>query len=336
MRPPPTHSLEPLTAVDLFCGCGGLTTGLRQAGYRVLAALDVDRLAVETYKANHRRGLPEGERVEHVWCTDVRSVRPERFMEAVGLVPGELDLLAGCPPCEGFSRLRTRNGSVQHEKDRKKNDLVFAYLDFVRVLLPKAVMMENVPALAADERMVRVLRELAALGYAVDLERPEETVAVLDAASFAVPQRRRRMILMTGRGFPIAFAKEKKARRTVREAFETIGTAPTCDWVHHHGERRTERVREIIRSVDPDGGGATTGRSRCHTRSNGFHDVYGRMQVGRRLPDDHERVHEPLERPLPPPRRTQGRHPSGRPPCSRRSPRRTGSSGDGGRRGSPQ
>lgn len=272
-----------LTAVDLFSGCGGLTEGLKEAGFRVVAAVENNRLAFDTYKANHVRGLPENERVRCAWLEDIRSVRPQGLMRALGIVPGELDLLAGCPPCEGFSRLRTKNGARYHEEDENKNDLVFAYLKFVEAMLPKAVMMENVPALKKDERMQRVLRKLKNLGYAVDLDDPDETVDVLDAADYGVPQRRRRMILMTGRGFSIPFAPKAEERdNTVRETFGRVEEhvrKRKDDWLHYHGERRSEKVKKIMRSVEHDGGSYDRSLP-CHRKSDGFNDVYGRMKWG--------------------------------------------------------
>ena len=90
------------TAIDLFCGCGGLTLGLKQAGFNVIGAVDVEPLAVETYKVNH----PE----VHVWGKDICSLSVRSVKRKLGLKKGELDLLAGCPPCQGFSTMRTLNG----------------------------------------------------------------------------------------------------------------------------------------------------------------------------------------------------------------------------------
>jgi DNA (cytosine-5)-methyltransferase 1 len=90
-------------AIDLFSGCGGLTLGLKQAGFRVIGAVEIDSLAVETYKANHKR--------VQVWQNDIRQVPVAEVRRKLKLERGELDLLAGCPPCQGFSAMRTLNGS---------------------------------------------------------------------------------------------------------------------------------------------------------------------------------------------------------------------------------
>ena len=124
-------------AIDLFSGCGGLTLGLKQAGFDVVAAVEIDHFAVETYKANHldvliRRG-------------DIRKLSAISLRRALKIRRGELDLLAGCPPCQGFSTLRTRNGANKNRDVR--NDLVREMLRFARAFRPKALMMENVPGL---------------------------------------------------------------------------------------------------------------------------------------------------------------------------------------------
>src|SRR5437660_11598107 len=89
-------------AVDLFCGAGGLTRGLLGAGFSVIGAVEIDDLAAESYRMN----FPE----VVLWEKDIRSISAAEMMQALSLRPMELELLAGCPPCEGFSTLRTRNG----------------------------------------------------------------------------------------------------------------------------------------------------------------------------------------------------------------------------------
>ena len=90
-----------LTAIDLFCGAGGLTLGLKQAGFRVVAGVELNPIAAETYRLNH-------EDVD-VYEKDICDINPSEILEKFNLKPGELDLLAGCPPCQGFSSQRTRN-----------------------------------------------------------------------------------------------------------------------------------------------------------------------------------------------------------------------------------
>lgn len=254
------------TAIDIFSGCGGLTLGLEQAGFNVLGAVEMDAAAVSTYRANHRRV-----RVKHI---DIRKLSPRGFRRELKVQRGELGLLAGCPPCQGFSVLRTRNGSKRNRDNR--NELVDQMLRFVKEFYPKAVMMENVPGLMGQRPFVRLCNGLRALGYTVKS-------AIKDAADYGVPQRRRRLILLAGRGFEPQFAKETRRFRSVRGAIGSL-TEPgrSRDALHNLPEkRRAERVTKLIRDIPKDGGSRTDlPKSRqlsCHRRSNGFSDIYGRM-----------------------------------------------------------
>jgi DNA (cytosine-5)-methyltransferase 1 len=254
-----------LTAVDLFSGCGGLTQGLKRAGFRVVGAVDNDPLSVETYTANH----PEVCVLE----TDIRNLTVGSFKRKVGLRKGELDLLAGCPPCQGFSTLRTLNGAYGVEDPR--NDLLIEFQRFVEGLRPKAVILENVPGLAKDRRFVEFRKWMERLGYLGDNR-------VLNAADYGVPQRRRRLIYLASLGKSISFAPSSPSRKTVRDA---IGSLPrpgvSGDPVHDIPERRTEKVLELIKRIPKNGGSRSDlpddEQLECHRKCNGFHDVYGRM-----------------------------------------------------------
>jgi DNA (cytosine-5)-methyltransferase 1 len=254
-----------LTAVDLFSGCGGLTQGLKMAGFRVVAAVDKDPLSVETYKANH----PE----VRVFETDIKDLTVGSFKRRIGLRKGNLDLLAGCPPCQGFSTLRTLNGAVAVEDPR--NDLLFEFQRFVEELRPRAVMMENVPGLERDRRFRKFCEWMDERGYLGQHR-------VLDAADYGVPQRRRRLIYIAGLGKPLPFAPSSLRRRTVRDA---IGSLPrpgaSGDPIHDIPERRSEKVLELIKRIPKNGGSRSDlpdeKQLECHRKCNGFHDIYGRM-----------------------------------------------------------
>jgi hypothetical protein len=110
------------TAIDLFSGCGGLTLGLRRAGFKVIGAVDNDPLSVETYRANHGH--------VHVWEIDIRRLTVRQVRRTLRLRRGKLDLLAGCPPCQGFSTMRTLNRGRAARDSRNK--LIFDFLKFVR------------------------------------------------------------------------------------------------------------------------------------------------------------------------------------------------------------
>lgn len=251
-------------AIDLFSGCGGLTLGLKQAGFRVIGAVEIDSLAVNTYKANHRR--------VHVWEKDICKLSVAEVKRKLNLRRGQLDLLAGCPPCQGFSTMRTLNG--KHRINDPRNDLLLQFMRFVRLLRPKAIMMENVPGLLKDRRLKKALADLDEMDY-------ECSTAILNAANYGVPQRRRRFILLAGHRTTIPFARRAKCQPVVRSAFAKLGERAKKDPLHNYKENRSEKVKRIIRLIPSDGGSRfTLGRRAqlpCHKRVDGFKDVYGRM-----------------------------------------------------------
>lgn len=259
-------------AIDLFSGAGGLTLGLQQAGFEVIGAVEILPIAADTYAKNHQN--------VDLLRSDIRTLSPTILMKKWGLAQGELDLIAGCPPCQGFSSIRTRNKSSS--VDDLRNDLVFEYLRFVKAFLPKAVMMENVPALAKDGRIKVVLKKLRGLGYVVD----DSTVQVQDAADFGVPQRRRRMILLASRHGKIPETGKASERVTVRTALKVLDDAnKSMDMLHNMPSIRSAKIQELIKHIPKDGGSRTSLPKsmwlECHKRyPSGFRDVYGRMSWG--------------------------------------------------------
>lgn len=265
LKGPRTRRSSP-TAIDLFAGAGGLTSGLRRAGFKVLAAVEIDQRAIETFKANHRR--------VHLERKDIRRVDASAMMTALGLAGGDLDLLAGCPPCQGFSRLPTRNGDAQDGDER--NDLVFDFVRFVDVFRPKAFMFENVPGLMRDGRFTQVRKKLEAFGYSVDAR-------VLDANEYGVPQRRHRLIVLGSRGgVRVSHAQPSRKRPTVRDALMNLPEpGASGDPIHDIPVRHADHVLRLIRAIPKNGGSRSqlpsTMQLACHRRITGFHDVYGRM-----------------------------------------------------------
>lgn len=195
-------------------------------------------------------------------------------MRELGIKPGQLDLLAGCPPCQGFSRIRTRNKSSSDADAR--NDLIFEFLRFVRGFRPKAVMLENVPALKDDPRFQVFWAEMQRLGYR---GQPE----IQDAAMFGVPQRRRRLIYLAVRGkYPVPTLEASGDVKTVQDAIGAIGPAgESGDPIHDIPENRAPKTLALIRAVPHDGGSRADLPKQfqlaCHETTDGFRDVYGRM-----------------------------------------------------------
>lgn len=256
-------------AIDLFCGAGGLTVGLQDAGFDVIAGVEISKSAIETYSLNHKN--------HEVYNVDIRKLSPNKVLKDLGLKKGELDLLAGCPPCQGFSTHRTRNKVTSIDDIR--NDLVFEFVRFVKGMMPKTIMMENVPGLAKDERMYQVRIELMSLGYIFD----ETTVVVRDAADYGVPQRRRRMIMLASRFGKVEEPKKVITRKTVRDAISKLKEPGSSnDDLHDWLVKRSDKVQKMISLVPKNGGSRSDLPKKywlpCHLkRPKSYQDVYGRM-----------------------------------------------------------
>lgn len=175
------------TVLDLFCGAGGLSHGLAQAGFSIVAGVDHDRDSVNTFRLNH----PNSRAIQ----ADLEALGPDRLAEYLALKPEQIDCLVGGPPCQGFSR----NRAFRHQDgvfvDDPRNHLYWYFFEYVAYFRPKIVVMENVPEIlikANGDFRDKVFERFHALGYAV-------TAKVLNAAEYGVPQWRRRAIFLAGR-----------------------------------------------------------------------------------------------------------------------------------------
>jgi DNA (cytosine-5)-methyltransferase 1 len=231
----------------------------------VIAGVELDSLSAESYRKNHRD--------VRVWEEDIRGIDLEAVKAELGIESEELHLLAGCPPCQGFSTIRTRKKSAAVEDPR--NALVSEFIRFVAGLLPKAIILENVPGLASYDGFTEVVAKLEALGYSCEYE-------VFDAADYGIPQRRKRLVLVGSRKGAIPLAKAKGTMRHVRDAIDSLPAAgKSGDALHDVVERRSAKVAALIKLVPKDGGNRSNlpaeYRLACHKACPGFRDVYGRM-----------------------------------------------------------
>jgi DNA (cytosine-5)-methyltransferase 1 len=160
-------------AIDLFAGAGGATQGLRDAGFDVVAAVEIDKDAAATYRLNH----PDA----RVWESDITKIAATKMRDDLGLEEGELALLKACPPCQGFSSLA--EGRIAANDAR--NELVGHTIRFVRAFRPQSVLLENVPGLGRDRRLTELLVALrglrSALPERLTPEDPETPVSVRKA-----------------------------------------------------------------------------------------------------------------------------------------------------------
>lgn len=255
-----------LTAIDLFAGCGGLTQGLKVAGYDVVAAVEIDAKARQTYYLNHPEVFLVG--------SDIRQVSEHELLQNCGIDEGELDLLAGCPPCQGFSTMRRRNKPTEIYDTR--NDLIDDFRRFAIALKPKLIMMENVPGIVNFPKFTALVDDLRNLGYSVVYE-------ILDVSKFNVPQRRKRLILSANRTGQALLAPPTKSTTTVRSAIEHLPVpGASGDSIHDILSKRSAKVEMIITHIPKDGGSRVSLpeslQLECHKKRGGFFDVYGRMK----------------------------------------------------------
>jgi DNA (cytosine-5)-methyltransferase 1 len=167
------------TVISTFAGCGGSSLGYSMAGYRELLAVEWDDNAVETFRLN----FPD----VPVYHGDIAKLSVDRCLELAGLSgAGELDVLDGSPPCQGFS---TAGRRIMEDS---RNQLFQEFVRLLRGLRPKAFVMENVAGMVKGKMrlvFVEILKELKASGYAVRAKR-------LNAMWFNVPQSRERLIFI--------------------------------------------------------------------------------------------------------------------------------------------
>jgi DNA (cytosine-5)-methyltransferase 1 len=169
--------------IELFAGCGGLSTGFLDAGLRVAAGFEIDARAVDAYNYNHAY------RGSRAFIVDLHTASGAELLAKAGVE--RCDFVVGGPPCQPFSIVGKRQG----RRDMRA-DLIGHFVRIVDELRPSAFLMENVPNLASisgGEFLAEAKAELAALGYAVDH-------SVMSAADFGVPQNRKRLVVLGIKG----------------------------------------------------------------------------------------------------------------------------------------
>lgn len=299
-------------AIDLFSGCGGVSCGLTLAGFKVKAAVEIENAAVNTYLS-----YPPLARV-NVLCGreggDICALSGEDILKAAAIDRDDIYLLAGCPPCQNFSR-KNPNNLKKPVKERKK--LLFEFLRIIEEITPPFILMENVPGIQAPANK-RILN-----GFLSRLRKKYFLVyGILNAADYGVPQTRERFVLHAVRkdiyhelkkdGFSFELPLATHSRmgtnglapwKTVRDA---IGDLPPINAgetyvdpkkrVYNHkcaglSEMNIKRIREIRAH-----GGSRTGLPddlvlKCHKKKDaegkafsGHGDVYGIMAADRPSP----------------------------------------------------
>jgi DNA (cytosine-5)-methyltransferase 1 len=217
------------SVVSTFSGCGGSSLGYQMAGGKVLLAVEWDNDAVDCYRTNH----PETD----IYHGDIHNLTVDEVMRRTGLGPGELDILDGSPPCQGFSAVRGKDTSSD-----PRNNLFREYIRLLRGLQPRAFVMENVPGMAAASKrpiMANIFSAMTNSGYKV-------AVRILDASWYGVPQRRKRVIFVGVRddidaepGHPEPTHKVPSGMKRIPDGTEIILTGKQLRTRAAHKQRHT-------------------------------------------------------------------------------------------------
>ena len=271
--------------MDIFSGAGGSALGFVRAGFRPLAAIDKYTWAVKTYARN----------------IGIKPVRADAFYFDWGKWArelGDVDVLVGCPPCQGFSRLKlTLSRKYRGIEDDPRNRLLLVYLRAVEALRPRAVVFENVPGVEKSNYFRGLVDGLRRLGYRVRW-------AILDAADYGVPQHRKRIILvgLVGQepllfppppthGRPNSGAVREGLRRPWRTVRQAISDLPPLSPGEQHptipnhvAKRLPPHWIELIKRIPKNGGSRHDVPPElllpAHRRlgRRGFNDVFGRLR----------------------------------------------------------
>ena len=285
-------------AVDLFCGAGGLSSGLKKGGFDVALGIDIDTAALKTYKNNIKRAK--------VLNKDIKLVSGKEITELTGIKKGDCFLLAGCPPCQGFSNLGKRD-----EKD-VQNKLVYEYIRLIYELEPCFILMENVPGMSRGvgkeifKDVVVKLEEKYHIQY-----------DTLNAADYGVPQIRKRLVLhgvrkdvydvLTGilntKELPLlpeaTYSKEKKKGfkrwRTVQETIMDLPEiqagedAKNVNIANHVARKLSKTNQNRLDNIRKNGGDRRSVSAElqleCHKKENvSYTDTYGVISLDRPAP----------------------------------------------------
>jgi len=265
-----TVSDSPVSAVDLFCGAGGLTHGLMQGGVKVEAGIDIDPHSEYAYTKNN----PGAKFLD--WDVGRKNYNSiEKLFDS-----DRYRLLAGCAPCQPFSKL------TQAIQKHRAWNLLDNFSRFVSGIKPELVTMENVPELAGrgDKVFKRFVSGLKDSGYWVDWE-------IVRCQEYGIPQNRRRLVLLASLlgeiKIPEPIYPNPKQWKTVRKTITSLsplesGESDSTDPLHV-ASRLSEMNLRRVKSTRPDGGTRHSWPEElvldCHKKKTGksYFSIYGRM-----------------------------------------------------------
>ena len=263
--------------IDCFSGAGGLCLGLINAGFDILYSFDIDPNSIDTIKAN-----PKYFKEHHAEVRDINNIDVAQLLASLNIKSGQLDLLAGGPPCQGFSIQRIGNDIDD------RNQLVEEYIGMVVAILPRMFILENVPGIKGKRGkniLNNALERVEKSGYYIHEK-------LLDAQDYGVPQRRKRVVIVGERKdhqVPLfEFPEPQKERVTVRDAIGSLPAPPSNGSDHpeislHRCDRLSEKNIDRLMHLKPGQGRDYLPPellAECHKLGSekiGHRNVYGRM-----------------------------------------------------------
>jgi DNA (cytosine-5)-methyltransferase 1 len=263
-----------IKAIDFFCGAGGMTRGLLDAGLTVLAGIDNDKRLRETYETNNSPS--------QFFCLDARELDIHDLRLRLGICKTDTVVYAACTPCQPFSSLNR----AARQDDRK--DLLIAFGELVRQAPPDFIIVENVPGLHHSyglEIQKKFLEQIRSVGFDND----NVLIECLDAAEFSVPQTRKRFIMMASRHGPVKKPIRGRKRLTVKDAISRYdplvhgSKGESKKLLNHEARKLMDHHLKLVRAVPKDGGSRKDVQDetlllKCHRRKPKVHkDVFGRM-----------------------------------------------------------
>ncbi|MGL5898332.1 MAG: DNA cytosine methyltransferase [Lactobacillaceae bacterium] len=253
-----------LKAIDLFSGCGGLSTGLEEAAIDVTYAVEFDKKIAYNYKINHEKTIMINKDIKDISNIDFK------------IIGKNIDIVAGCPPCQGFTQMN-RNNASQNYKD-ERNELILEYLRAIKVIKPKYIMMENVPQIIHYNKFQFMISELKKIKYNIDFK-------IINVKDFGVPQSRKRLVVIGSINHTVNFPNKLNIKKkTVKDAiFKLNPPENTKDIVQKIIPSHSDKIQKIISMIPKDGGSRKDLPYKywleCHKKNNvGYSDVYGRMK----------------------------------------------------------
>ena len=270
-------------AIDFFCGGGGMTCGLRQAGIDVIAGVDFDKNAKETYEYNN-----QGSIFIH---KDVKKLRSDYFEKNLGVKKNDDHLImVGCSPCQYYSIINT-----DHSKAELSKDLLMNFARFIEYYNPGYILVENVPGIVTNKETIlpKFLKKIEKLGY-------RHIEEIVDMSQYGVPQSRRRFSLIATRLDDVKISLPQKSEKiyTVADVLGekngfgriTAGHKDTSDFQHTVAGLSADSLKRM--ALTPHNGGNRLSwanqpqlQLKCYIgRDDIFKDNYGRMWWNRPSP----------------------------------------------------